>query len=447
MHLVTEPPAADPRTRRLLVGFAIASLGTGLTVPFLFVHLARVRDLGAGTAGLLYAWMGLVGILAALAAGPLLDRRGSRPVLLGALGVGASALTCLALLPLDAGVGVMLPVLAGVVLGAAPLWPATTALLARWAGPHAAVRDRLLAQAFLALNAGIGVGSVLGALVVDVDRAGTFRLLFLGQAATCLVFALIVIGGGAGGGDAGPDPDPSRRPGTAAASAPEAEAGWSVVLADRRMLLLCGCGVLAVTFGYGQIEAGATAYAVEVAGVPAAALGWAFAANTLVVLLAQLPVLRWVGAWRRTSALGLAVALWSVAWVVVAAADPLGGLGAAPAIAALVVGLAVFGLGETLWAPVAAALADDLATDATRGRHHAALGLVWTLGQMLGPAIAGLLIGSGHGHLWALLVVAATAVTAVLLRRFRRLLRPEEDGVPSAAASASSADPVVTVAR
>ena len=35
----------DPRVRRLFVGFAFSALGSGLTVPFLYVYLAQVRGL------------------------------------------------------------------------------------------------------------------------------------------------------------------------------------------------------------------------------------------------------------------------------------------------------------------------------------------------------------------------------------------------------------------
>ena len=35
----------DPRVHRILVGFAFSALGSGLTMPFLYVYLAQVRGL------------------------------------------------------------------------------------------------------------------------------------------------------------------------------------------------------------------------------------------------------------------------------------------------------------------------------------------------------------------------------------------------------------------
>ena len=51
---MTEAPTAaasirmrdlDPRVRRLFLGFAFSALGSGLTMPFLFVYLAEVRGI------------------------------------------------------------------------------------------------------------------------------------------------------------------------------------------------------------------------------------------------------------------------------------------------------------------------------------------------------------------------------------------------------------------
>ena len=82
-----------------------------------------------------------------------------------------------------------------------------------------------------------------------------------------------------------------------------------------RFMVVC---VVVVTFGYAQMEAGFAAYVTETAGVPASRLGWAFAANTAVIVLGQLVALRFIPGRSRTRILALAAAIWSVSWVVVA---------------------------------------------------------------------------------------------------------------------------------
>ncbi|MGW7657742.1 MFS transporter, partial [Streptomyces tendae] len=41
--------------RRIQLGNALSAFGNGFTVPFLFVYVAQVRDLGANTAGMVLA--------------------------------------------------------------------------------------------------------------------------------------------------------------------------------------------------------------------------------------------------------------------------------------------------------------------------------------------------------------------------------------------------------
>jgi MFS family permease len=406
----------------VLVGFAFASLGNGLTLPFLYVYMAQVQDLGSSTAGWMFAWMGLVGLLAAPGIGALLDRFGPRPVLLAALALESVSIGSLGFV--DGAVPTMV-VLAGVVVGASPLWPGTTTLLA--AMVPAADRERAYGFAFLGLNVGIGLGGLVSAFLIDVARPETFEVLYLCDAVAYLAYAAVL---------AFLVRSPARR--STEDTADDASAGsWGEVLRDRRAVALVGCGVLAVTFGYGQLEAGATAYAVDVAGVPATALGWAFAANAAVIVCGQVVLLRLTSGWRRTTALACAVLTWSLAWSVLAAADlmPVAG-----AVAAVVIGLAIFGLGETLWAPIVTGLANTIAPDHLRGRYNASLGLTLTLGQILGPALAGSLIGSGLGHLWAFVVIGGTLTAGLVLTRLRFLLTDAEDRAQESEAARDPAD-------
>lgn len=404
-------PHSPTQATRVLAGFAFASLGNGLTLPFLYVYMAQVQDLGSSTAGWMFAWMGVVGLAAAPGVGALLDRFGARAVLLAALIVESASIGSLGFV--DGTVPTM-AVLAGVVVGASPLWPGTTTLLAGMV--PASDRERAYGFAFLGLNVGIGVGGLVSAFLIDVERPETFQVLYLCDAVAYLAYAAVL---------AFLVRSPART------SQDEAEDGgsWGEVLRDRRAVALVGCGVLAVTFGYGQLEAGATAYAVDVAGVPATALGWAFAANAAVIVCGQVILLRLTSGWRRTTALACAVLTWSLAWSVLAAADlmPVAG-----AVAAVVIGLAIFGLGETLWAPIVTGLANTIAPDHLRGRYNASLGLTLTLGQILGPALAGSLIGSGLGHLWAVVVIGGTLTAGLVLTRLRFLLTAAEDGAPEA---------------
>lgn len=405
-------PRLGPDVRRLFVGVALSALGSGLTLPFLYVYLNEVRDLPTTTVGLLFAWMGLVGLGASTAAGTLIDRHGPRRVIIGGLAVLSLGV---ALLTAVDSVGRAMAVLAIVSVGNAVMWPATTALLTRLV-PEAA-RERVYGLQFVLLNAGLGLGGLVSAVIIRVDSLGSFQAVYLLDALTYLGYLAIVLGLPAGAGE--PSAQEAPDPGTA-------PPGWREVLADRTLVRVALVSALLVTFGYAQFEAGFAAYAVDVAQVPPRALGLAFAANTAAIVLGQLVVLRWVRGRRRSRMLALAAVVWAGSWVVIALSavvEP------AVAVVLLVVGLGVFGLGETLWAPMAPAVVNALASESLRGRYNALFSMSWTVSMILGPAIAGLLLGNGLAWLWVLATVGGCLLGAWLMLGLRTRLTDAQDGL------------------
>lgn len=55
--------------------------------------------------------------------------------------------------------------------------------------------------------------------------------------------------------------------------------------------------------------------------------------------------------------------------------------------------------------------------------------MTWTVGSIVGPATAGMLIGHDLPHVWVLCVVGGTALAASLLLDPRRHLTDAQDGV------------------
>ncbi len=425
-----EPPAPaevrlrdlDPRVLRLFLGFAFSALGSGLTMPFLYVYLAEVRDIETATVGWMFAWMGLLGFAMAPIGGSLIDRFGPRPVMLGGLVVEALCTTSIGLIE-TAAQGFV--VASFIVVGTIGLWPAATAMLTRLVPPEA--RERVYGINFMLLNAGLGVGGVISALLIDMESVASFQRLYLIDGLTYLAYIAVLVTLPRGTG-AAPTLDEPVGPGEPGAELEQAS--WSVVLRDRTLLRVVVISILAITFGYAQMEAGLAAYAVSVAEIPARALGWAYAANTGAIVCGQLVALRLIGGRRRSAMLALCAATWSVSWLVIASADVVDGW---VAVAAIIVGLGLFGAGETLWAPVAPAIVNDLAREDMRGRYNALQGMTWTVGSIVGPASAGLLIGHGHPHIWVACVVGGTALAAVLFLDLRRHLTDAQDGIAVAA--------------
>jgi MFS family permease len=406
----------DPRAVRILFGFAFSALGSGLTMPFLYVYLAEVRGFETSTVGWVFAWMGLLGFVTAPIGGTLIDRYGPRPVMIGGLVVEAASLVYLG--HVDT-VWKGFLVSSVMVVGTVGLWPASTAMLTRLV-PESA-RETVYGMNFMLLNAGLGIGGVISALIIDTESVASFQRLYLINGLSYIVYIVVLLTLPRGTG-ARPAVDEAGYSSDPAAPQPS----WSVVLQDRTLLRVVGISVIAITFGYAQMEAGLAAYAVDVAEVPARALGWAYAANTGAIVLGQLVTLRFIRGRRRTSTLALAAAVWSLSWGVMAASDAVSGMAA---IAAIIVGLGMFGAGETLWAPVAPAIINDLAREDLRGRYNALQGMTWTIGSIVGPALAGMLIGHGLPHVWVTCVVGGTAFASVMFLRLRRHLTDAQDGL------------------
>ena len=406
----------DPRVRRLFVGFGFSALGSGLTMPFLYVYLAQVRDFPTAQVGFVFAWMGLLGFLAAPLGGTLIDRFGPRPVMVSGLLVEALATMSIGHVETIAQGYVVASVM---VLGTVGLWPASTAMLTRLVPVSA--REKVYGINFMMLNAGLGLGGLISALIINLESVESFQRLYVIDGATYLVHLAVVLSLPRGTGSA-----PAARERDEHDTESIAQVGWSVVLRDRTLLRVVGYSVIAVTFGYAQMEAGLAAYAIDVAEVPPKALGFAYAANTAAIVFGQLLTLRLIKGRRRSSMLALCAATWSVSWVIIAFSDRVDGW---VAVAAIVVGLGLFGLGETIWAPVGPAVVNDLAPEEMRGRYNALQSMTFTIGSIVGPATAGMLIGHGLPHVWVACVVGGTALAAVAFLSLRRQLTDAQDGL------------------
>lgn len=180
-----------------------------------------------------------------------------------------------------------------------------------------------------------------------------------------------------------------------------------------------------LTCGYGSMEAGLSIYITAVAGESERIIGIVFLANTVTIVLGQLFVLGWLRGRSRVRMMGLTAALWAIAWMLIVPAPAVGLV----AGAVLFIGFAIiFAIGESVWSPTVPALVNSVAPEHLRGRYNSAQSLTWSLGAMIAPLSAGLLIGSGRGVLWAALTAVGCAAAGLGAQRLRRRLSPAEDG-------------------
>jgi MFS family permease len=134
-------------------------------------------------------------------------------------------------------------------------------------------------------------------------------------------------------------------------------------------------------------------------------------------------------------ALALMPALFAVAWLVLDAG--VAWLDATAAFVAVIVAVAIFGIGECFHGPAHQALVADIAPGHLRGRYFAVHSLSWGLAGTVGPAVGGLLLATAPFALWpaaAAVCVAAGAGALALERlvpaRYARIPRGEEPESP-----------------
>ena len=380
---------------RLLAGHAFSAFGNGLVLPFLIIYLHRVRGLQLATAGLAVAMMGIMGLVAGPACGTLIDRIGSRRTLM--LGVWAQALGVIGIVFVrDAWQAFVAIGLEG--LGLTAYWPAMQSLLSTAVAPGQ--RSAAFSVQYAMLNAGIGVGGVIGGFVANISSPRSFEVLYSIDALSFLAMAVVVarlrnIGG-----------VPAA---TSRVDAPTG--GYRRILKDRVFIRLWLLSALLITVGLGQLQSGFPAYVTGEGGVGPRVLGLAFGANTGVIVIAQLLVLKKLTGWRRTRALQLLCGLWAASWALTLLGGLLDGLYAA---VAFIVAMGVFGLGETVLSPTIPAMVNDLAPDSLRGRYNAANVLSWSAGNTAGPALAGIFLGAGFAVPFLILLIGACGVAAVM---------------------------------
>jgi MFS family permease len=402
--------------RRIQFGNALAAFGNGFTAPFLFVYASRVRGLGDGTAGAVLAVFAAVAVAVLPFTGRVIDRRGPMPVafagsalgMAGALGFGISqsAPSMLASSALmGAGVAVLQPALATMIVSCS-----TTV-----------TRSRAFATQFFLNNLGLGVGGLLGGLMVDEHRPATFTLLFVIEAAMFVVLA-VVLATVRLPQLRGSDSDVAHP----AAGRDSVSDGWSVLLRDRSMVLLCVLGFVLFFACYGQFESGLSAYAVEVTRISTSTLGVALAANTAVIVLAQYGVLRLVERRRRSRVVALVGVIWAVAWVAAGASGLVQGTQAA-ATALLIATYALFGVGETMLSPTVAPLVADLAPGRRVGQYNSAFALMKQLALAVGPAVGGLLAALGAYRVYIVMLVGCSLVVSLLALWLGRRLTSAQD--------------------
>ncbi len=417
-----------PEARRLLLGTLLAAIGQGMTLPFLFIYLTKVRHLDPTVVGLVVGWMGLLALLLAGPGGALIDRYGVRRVVLplylvDAIGVGSYGWAHTAWQALGSA--------SLAAIGGAVLWASQNTLITTVTDETE--RQHVFGLSFAILNLGIGTGGIIAGFIADVHRTASFQTIYLINAAAALIPALILLSlPGVG----------LHSPGHAQEHAQRAVGGYREVFANVAFRRFTSYGLLVAACGYAQIEVGFPAFASLVGGVSTRVIAWGLAANTMTIVVAQLLVLRLLRGRSRSRALAAVGVVIACSWLILGAGALGKGISPVVPVVGVVLCAAVFACGETVMSPVLPAITNVLATDALRGRYNAMGSMVFGITAVIGPLTAAPLIGHGLGAVWIALIVSGSLAAAAVALSLRGVLTPEQDGRLPAPAEPDSATAV-----
>ena len=190
-------------------------------------------------------------------------------------------------------------------IGNAGMWPPQAALLSRLSKPEH--RQRVFGLQFMLLNLGLGVGGLVGASILDVTHPSTFTAMYTINAVSYVFyFGAVATLRGVSGPEA-VEPADGDGPG-----------GYREVLADARLRRYVLGALVMLTCGYGSMDAGLPAFMTTVAHLPVNAIGVVFFLNTLIIVVAQVWVLKRIEGRSRTRLLAVAALIWGSFWLVVA---------------------------------------------------------------------------------------------------------------------------------
>ena len=399
-----------PVIRRFLFGCLLNSLGSGLTMPTLVVYLNQVHHVSLSMASLVLSWIAVWGVIISGPVGWLIDHIGPKPVITFGL-----TCACIGAVSWSAvgGIGSAFIIATVVSTANTSTWPAQSTMMARMVSEE--LRQRFFGWQFMTLNLGLGIGGLISSTIVRVSDPGSFTRLFVLDGCSYCVYLLIIIS----------IPKSSYAAPVAQDEVTPARGSYREVFRDKPFIRMCLLGICFIICGYASLDAGLPSLLTLFGGLSVSHLGPIWAANTGMIVIIQIYILKRIEGRSRTRMLGLLGGLWSICWLLIAIGMNL------PSVWTFVftaVGVAIFAIGETIWSPVFPALVNELSPEHLRGRYAAVSSLVWVCASAVGPVISGVMLGQKLPFVWLAGLIIGPLIVGSLFIKLGKSLTPEQDG-------------------
>lgn len=252
--------------------------------------------------------------------------------------------------------------------------PASQALLADLVAPQH--RMKAFGMQYWAINLGFALASVIGGYMAKRN----FGALFIADAATTFVLAAIVW-------RLIPETRPAAPP---ASDTPQKPGHLLTPFLDPRYAPFLLLNFLVALLFFQHLSA--LPDDMKAKGLTTEEFGWSMATNGVLIVLFQPLVTRWMAGISQARILAAAAALTGVGFGLTTFASSL---------PAYVLSVAVWTLGEILFAPVNASIVAELSPTHLRGRYQGAFTITWSGASMAAPLLGASLIPLvGHRALW-----------------------------------------------
>ena len=363
----------------LFFGTFLNKFGT-FVLPFLAIYMTNL-GYTATQAGLAIGAYGVGTLGACLLGGHLADRLGRRKTIVLSMFAGAAAMLCLSQVH-----SLTLIVLFAALVGlTGELYrPASSALLADLVPPGQRV------TAFAAYRMAFNAGWAFGPATAGLLAKHSFLWLFVGDAATSLLYGLVAWLA-----------LPSGLRGTRTENS--LLETFRVVREDKRFLQVL-CAALAVGLVFVQVFS-TMSLQITQSGFSASTYGLVISLNGVLVVLCELPLTTITKRFpaRRVMALGYLLIGVGFTSNVIERTLPL-----------LVLTTVMFTLGEMISMPIGGAYVADLAPAHQRGLYMGTYGMVWAVAFVCGPSLGMLVFSASPILLWTLCGVLGLLAAGII---------------------------------
>jgi len=399
----------------LVLSVAIDRLGGGILYSFFGLYVTRRFGVGMTAVGLLLGVWSVTSLMGGVLGGALADRLGRRSMLVWGLVVSGLSSVLLGL------VGrfewfFLVNVLLGLVDVGGPAGQAMLADL---------LPEEKRAQGFGILRVGINLAATLGPAIGGLLASRSYFLLFVADAVTSGITALIVL-------VALQETRPRIQEGQAEQTVAQTFAGYWQVARDATFVMFVGACIL-MWLVYVQMYTTLAVYLRDAHGVSEQGIGTILSLNAGMVVLLQFPISRRAGRYRPLMLMAAGSVLYALGF---------GMYGFVASYGLFLAAMAIITIGEMIVLPTAQALVTQFAPEDMRGRYLAFYDLTWAIPSAVGPLLAGVVMDRTDPRLvWyvAGLVGLIAAGSFVLLQRRDRRHREESRSCPEAIYSSESA--------